>query len=180
MSDDDDSDKDCYGISEDFRSVSNEKKNYFDESVYPQIFREGKNLEYYIKIKGKIKPAKFMNKLIKKMESEKDKNGYHCKIEVNKKNNKLKFKAHFDKIEEEDNEEEIDENLKEELAKLNLDEEENIENEDSGDIITKSCCIKIDLFEFDYEEYILRFVRESGEKDDFYKILKIIYSYVGK
>ena len=121
-----------------------------------------------------------MNKLIKKIESEKDKNGYHCKIQVNKDSNKLKFKAHFDKIEEEDNEEEIDENLKEELAKLNLDEEENIENEDSGDIITKSCCIKIDLFESDYEEYILRFVRESGEKDDFYKILKIIYSYVGK
>ena len=177
---DDDSDNECYGISEDFRSISNEEINYFDDNVHPQIFREGKNLEYFIKIKGRIKPAKFMNKLINKIEEEKDKNGYHCKIEVNKKNNKLKFKAHFDKIEEEDNEEEIDENLKEELAKLNLDEEENIENEDSGDIITKSCCIKIDLFEFDYEEYILRFVRESGEKDDFYKILKIIYSYVGK
>ena len=180
VSNDDDNENEYYEISENFKGISNIKKNYFDDNVLPRIFKEGKNLEYFIKIKGKIKPAKFMNKLTKKIEDENEKIEYNWKIEVNKNKNKLQFKAYFDKKEEKEYEEEIDENLKEELEKLNLEEEENIENEDKNDIVKKSCCIKIDLFEFDYEEYLLRFVRESGEKDDFYKILKFIYGNVGK
>ena len=62
----DDSDDEYFGYCENLKSISNEKIKYFDNNILPKIFIEGKYLQYYIKIKGKIKPAKFMNNLIKK------------------------------------------------------------------------------------------------------------------
>ena len=170
----------------DNRSSSNEENNYFDNNLIPKEFKEGKYLEYYINIKGELNPAKFMNSLTKKLEdeNENEKNEYQCQIDVNK--NKLKFKAYFKGVEKEDDEEddeEDEENLEEELNKLNLDidqkEEENDDNNDNDSITKKSCCIKFELFKLNEEEHLLRFVRESGEKDDFYKILKNINSYIG-
>ena len=160
------------------RSLSSEENNYFDNNIIIKEFKEGKYLEYYIKINGDLNPAKFMNALTKKLEDENDNenNEYQCQIDANK--NKFKFKAYFEEVEKEDNEED-DENLEEELNKLNLDIdiEKEEENNDNEGITKKSCCIKFELFKLN-EEYILRFVRESGEKDDFYKILKKINSYI--
>ena len=165
------------------RSSSNEEKNYFDYNLIPKDFKKGKYLEYYIKITGNINPVEIMNSLIKKLMDENEKlNEYQCHIDINK--NKLKFKAYFEEAEK-DEEEEIDENLEEEINKLNLDKEKigeennfNEDNKDNDGIIKKCCCIKFELFKSNEEEYLLRFVRESGEKDDFYKILKTIKCFI--
>ena len=124
-----------------------------------------------------------MNSLTKILEDENENkiNGYQCQIEVNK--NKLKFKAYFEDVEAEEDEENED-NLEEEINNLNLDMEENEEennyNKDINGISKKCCCIKFELFKSNDWEYLLRFVRESGEKDEFYKILKNISSYIRK
>ena len=178
---------DSYGISNDSRSLSNVESNYFDNYILPMLFEEGNYLEYYIEIKGNIKPVKFMNKLIQKIkdeyENENEKNEYSCHINVNKKEARLKFNAIFKKEDIEENDED-EENNEEELEKLNIEEdksnEDNSDNSNNSIIMKKDCSIEIELFEFDMERYLLRYVRMFGEKEDFYKNLKIINGCVEK
>ena len=51
--------------------VVNIKENKFDLNLKPKFAKTGLNMEYYIKLTDdKINPAKFMNKLYKKIEKE--------------------------------------------------------------------------------------------------------------
>ena len=172
------------------------KKNVFESNILPKIFKEGKYLEYYNKIKGDLVPVKFMNNLTKKLRKENDKKEreYDCKIEPSQ--YKLKFRATFEKIEVE-NDKETYESIMKELKKLKLEEgneeekkenqeeEEEEEEEDDDDnnvkIYKRTCSIQIELYEYKENKekiHLLRYVRKSGELDDFYKLLKYINNCV--
>ena len=66
--------------------------------------------------------------------------------------------------------EEIPKELEEELAKLGLEDVE--ENDD----LKKDCIIQVKLFESINGGHLLRFVKKSGELEDYYKNLKKVMS----
>ena len=122
----------------------------------------------YIKINGNLNPSKFMNSLITKIN---EKLGDNCLIEQSKK--ALKFNVIFEEDEKE--EEEIPKELEEELAQLGL--EENDENEEN-DLKRKECILQVKIYESVNGGYLLRFVKKSGELDDYYKNLDNVISLV--
>ena len=97
-----------------------------------------------------------------------------------RKKNKLKFKAYFDE-DEENNDVELDDDLTEEIKKL-IEEENNEEKEENKEEINsikgRECCIQIELLENNNREYILRFLKSSGDIEEYYKYLKEIYNLV--
>ena len=172
-------------IKGDNRGLSENEKNDFEFDILPKIFQKGKYLEYYNKIKGDLNPVKFMNNLTKKLRKENNKKEreYDCK---------LKFRATFEKMEVK-NDEEYDESIMKELEKLKLEEgneeekkenqEEEEEEEGNDDdnnvkIFERACSIQIELYEYEENIHLLRYVRKSGELDDFYKLLKYINNCV--
>ena len=157
----------------DSRSGEDEIREYFDKDLKPRCLDEEDitNNCNIIKIKGKLNPAMFMNNLDNSIrEFFKDK----CDIEERK--YKLKFTIIFKNEEEneEDNDEENEDN--------NEDDEDNENNEDknTGKIRKKNCNIQVNLFENKNGEYILRFVKEYGELEDYYKNVEIINDLVNK
>ena len=146
----------------------NSQENKFNLSLKPKFAKTGLNMEYYIKLKGyEINPAKFMNKLYKKIEKEFEDD--ECLIEFYE--NKLKFDIVFN---EEKNEEANEEDLIEEVKKLKIEDEEN-EN-----ITEKNTVIRVKIFESYKGGYILRFTKKEGELDNYLERLKIIYSLIIK
>ena len=152
------------------REIEEDEKEYFDLSLKPQYAQTGIGMNNYIKINGNLNPAKFMNILINKIKNQFAKD---CSLEQSKK--ALKFIITFE--EEELKEEEIPKELEEELAQLGL--EENDENEDD-DLKKKDCVIQVKMFESINGGHLLRFVKKSGELDDYYKNLDKITSLVKK
>ena len=149
------------------RGVVEDEKEYFDLSLKPKYAQTGIGMNNYIKINGNLNPAKFMNSLINKL----GKNiGDKCLFEESKKT--LKFNIVFEE-EEEIKEEEIPKELEEELAQLGL--EENDENEEV-DLKKKDCVIQVKMYESINGGYLLRFVKKSGELEDYYKHLESIIS----
>ena len=142
-----------------------DEKEYFDLSLTPKLGQTGIGMNNYIKIKGKLNPAQFMNSLANKLENE---FGDNCNIDPAEK--ALKFDILFE--EEKEEEEEIPKELEEELAKLGLEDVE--ENDD--DLLKKDCIIQVKLFESINGGHLLRFVKKSGELEDYYKNLKKIMS----
>ena len=175
------------------RGSSEDAKKDFESDILPKLFKEGKYLEYYNVIIGDLNPVKFMNNLTKKLRKEKENKirEYDCEIEPSE--YKLKFKATFKKREYEN--EEIEESIKKELEKLNLDEEKEIkkekkeeeeeeqdeqeeQEENDDDIFKQVCSIKIELYEYGDKKHLLRYVRKKGELDEFYDLVKFINSCV--
>lgn len=153
---------------DDSRGIGDEKE-YFDLSLKPKYAQTGIGMNNYIKITGNLNPAKFMNNLINKI-GQKFKNNFI--VEESKK--ALKFKVTFE--EEEKEEEEIPKELEEELAKLNLEENE---NENEGDDLTKKdCVLEVKMYESVNGGHLLRFVKKSGELEDYYKNMQNIISIV--
>ncbi len=142
-----------------------DEKEYFDLSLTPKLGQTGIGMNNYIKIKGKLNPAQFMNSLANKLENE---FGDNCNIDPAEK--ALKFDILFE--EEKEEEEEIPKELEEELAKLGLEDVE--ENDD--DLQKKDCIIQVKLFESINGGHLLRFVKKSGELEDYYKNLKKVMS----
>ena len=172
------------------RSLEDGGKSFFNIEDNPiKEFKKGKIFEYFIKIKGNLSPYKYMNDLANKIEEENEdeKREYDCKIEPIE--NKLKFKATFNAIEQQE-EEENDEEIIKELEKIRLelgennddnnDNDNNDDNDDNNDIERKECIINVELFKYENEGFLLRFLRKSGEMNDFYKIIKKLYSYAEK
>ena len=147
-----------------------EEKNYFDLSLKPKFAQTGLKMNNYIKINGNLNPAKFMNHLANKI-ADKIKN---CDIEGNK--NTLKFNIIF-KQEKKEEEEEIPKELEKELAQLYLGDD----NEEENDIlIKKNCILQVKIFESVNGGHLLRFVKRSGELEDYYKNLKILYNLISE
>jgi len=140
-----------------------DEKEYFDLSLTPKLGQTGIGMNNYIKIKGKLNPAQFMNSLANKLENE---FGDNCNIDPAEK--ALKFDILFE--EEKEEEKEIPKELEEELAKLGLEDVE--ENDD----LKKDSIIQVKLFESINGGHLLRFVKKSGELEDYYKNLKKVMS----
>ena len=158
------------------KDMEEEEAHFNNKDNKIRLFRKGKSLEFYIKIEGPLNKIKFMNDLYNKIEEEYEKNTeYDCKI--NSIDGKLKFKAFFNVIREE--EEKNDEKRRNEVSKKNLESKENKENDEGNEennlLLRNGCIINIELFKFD-KGFLLRFLRKSGNLEDFYKNLKIIYS----
>jgi len=128
---------------------------YFDNKLKPKYLEiSGLNAMNYIKIKGELKPAKFMNTLANRLKKE-----FHCKIEPDYKT--LKFEAIFpNKIKKEiENQEKIEDEGE--------NEEESEEENDNNDGM-KDCIIKIECFEFINGGYEVHFTKEKGNFTDYY------------
>ena len=151
-----------------FEKNKNLSENEFEQQYFKlhlrakYILQTGLNMKHYIKINGNLNPAGFMNSLANAIKKKYDDK---CKIEENDK--KLKFKIIFKNLKEigEENQNEKDEELK----------EEDLEKDKSNDteilIERKECIIKIKLFESINGGYVVRFTRNQGEIEDFYKHL---------
>ena len=130
---------------------------YFDLSLKPKYAQTGLNMDNYIKLKGTLTPAKFMNSLANKINKEYNN---ECLIETNKE--KLKFNVVF---EENQTEEEIPEDLAKELKELGIDEDE--EENENNNIKRNDTIIQIKIFESLNGGYLLRFLRKGGEQKDY-------------
>ena len=150
------------------RGIEEDEKEYFDLSLKPKYAQTGIGMNNYIKINGNLNPVKFMNHLISKIGNV---FGDKCTFEESKKT--LKFNIVFE--EEELKEEEIPKELEEELAQLGI--EDNDENEED-DLQKKDCVMQVKMYESINGGHLLRFVKKSGELDDYYKHLEKIISLV--
>ena len=135
---------------------ANDENEIFDLSLKPKYAQTGLNMDNYIKLKGTLSPARFMNSLANNIQKlfKGD-----CNIEATK--NKLKFNIAF---EEEQVDDEIPEDMANELKELGLDEDEEQENEN---IKGKSTTIQVKIYESLNGGYLLRFVKKQGETNDY-------------
>ena len=172
-----------------------DENNFFEKDIKPKYLNNINNIDYSIKIKGNLNPVNFMNFFVTKYL----KSLVFINIFLDIDKNKLKFNVTFDvgeklkdeipeeikkelkKLEindenkeekEEEEKEEIPKELQEELAKLGLEDGE--ENDD--DFEKKDCIIQVKLFESINGGYLLRFMKKSGELEDYYKNLKNVMS----
>ena len=138
----------------------NDYEKYFSLKMKPKKYNKtGINMKNYIKLKGKINPIKFMNDMCNCLKSSFE----EIQIEPSEKN--LNFICIFEKNEEENNED-IDEEDRKELEKLNIEDNEEIEIEELK--------LKVKLLENSFGEYILKIDKKSGNLVDFYNYVKQI------
>ena len=140
---------------------------FFDLSLKPKYAKTGLNMDNYIKIKGNMNnPCKFMNKLVNKIKQE---YGDECTIETC--NNKLKFNVIFEEKKDFD----IPDDIKEELEKMEIEDEEVGEN---IKIKGNDTHIQVKLYESYNGGYLLRYVRKEGNEKDFLDKMTKISSFV--
>ena len=173
--------KNCNEIGGSNRSMDEEEDGPFDKNNRIRKFKFGKILQFYINIEGSLKQINFMNQLYTKINEIYDENEkYDCTITCI--DGKLKFKATFNIIDQE--EEEENEIINNEIEEKNSEQEKKEENEEKNEgsvenpnyiLERKKCIINAELFEYD-KGFLLRFLRKSGELEDFYYNLKIMYS----
>ena len=125
-------------------------------------------MKNYIKLKGKLDPIKFMNSLVKKILKEYKEN---CFIEPNEE--KLKFNVTF---EEKENDEEIPQDIIEELKKLGIKENEEID--ENQDIERNDTVIQIKMYQSYNGGYLLRFVNKKGDPRQYIEKMKEIFSLI--
>ena len=127
-----------------------EEDGPFDENNKIREFKFGTIVEFYIKIEGSLNQINFMNEL------------YNAINQIYKEN----------------------EIINNEIAEKNSEPEEKEENDEKNEgseencnyiLERKECIINVELFKYD-NGYLLRFLRKSGELEDFYYNLKIMYS----
>ena len=149
---------------------------YFESNLKPKIIEIEDDMNNFIKIKGYLNPANFMNTLANKISDIFDNN---CLIDPNK--NSLKFDIIF---EVEDNEEEEEQKEEEEKEKECINDQEieefneNNEENNKDRIKKKDCIIQVKLFELKNGEHLLRFVKKEGELEEFYKIFEKINNLI--
>lgn len=148
-------------VEEDSESSGNrggeDENEYFDLSLKPKFAQTGLNMNNYIKLKGNLVPSRFMNSLANKIEKEFEGD---CYIEPNKE--KLKFNVIF---EGEQMEGTIPQDMVEELKKLGIEEDEELD--DNENIKGKQTNIQVKIYESFNGGYLLRFVRKEGDPNDY-------------
>ena len=163
-----------------------DNNNNFDYNSKPYDIKKGNHFDNFIIIKTNLHPVTLMNKLMKKLS---DNYGNKCDIVRNKE--KLKFYISFEK--EKIEQEEITEKMKEELQKLDINndeenkndeknEEEEEEEEENYDnkIKEEKNKIKVKLFKNKDDEYLLSFFKKEGGLEEFYNNIKKITEQVKK
>ena len=157
------------------RSGENEGKEYFDLSLKPKFAQTGLGMDNYIKIKGNLKPANFMNSLANRINEDL---GDQCKIEADEKT--LKFNVTFEEEEKEEKKielsEELEKEIEEELGKLGIEDNEGDDDED--DLRKKECILQVKIFESINGGYLLRFAKKSGQLDSYYQNLEKVIDLV--
>ena len=114
----------------------------------------------YIKIDGFLEPAKFMNDFVNKIT---ENLGDDCPIETEEYS--LKFDITFTKQEKIERPKEV----QEELEKLNLEDDNDNDNDNNNDDDDEEkCVLQVQLFKLAENSHLLRFIKKSGQLDDFY------------
>ena len=154
----------------------NDDKEYFDLSLKPKNAQTGLGMDNYIKIKGNLKPVKFMNLLANAIVED---YGDDCEIEADEKT--LKFNVTFKEKKKEVKEElklpeEIEKEIEEELKKLDIEDYD--EDEDNDDLKKNECVLQVKIFESYNGGYLLRFVKKSGQLECYYENLSKITNLV--
>ena len=130
----------------------NQNKSFFENDINPKLINIEPKMDNYIRIKGNLNPSEFMNNLAKELNYL-----YSYEIQESKKN--LKFNCIIKKI------------------------ENNIENDDYDDdeldfencnYLDKDCIIQVKLFKLNSVEFLLRFIKKEGTKNDYYTHLLTI------
>ena len=153
------------------RGLSDDEVAYFDLSLTPKYIQNIElKMENYIKINGNLRPCNFMNSLANKI-----KNNFEDNVKIEESKKALKFNVIFEETLEDD-EEKPDEELKKELEKLSLEQNDEIKVV----IAQKDCVIQIKLFQSLNGGYYVRFVKKEGEIEDYYKNLESIKSIIKK
>ena len=147
------------------RSSGEDETEYFTDDLIPKKLKPGKNMDNYIEIKGSLNPVKFMNALANKIVNKNE------NYQIEKSDKKLRFKINVEQEDDEENDKENEEEEKEDNNEQNEDEENN-------EIEEKNLVIQIDLFISDDNDYLLRFLKKSGELEDYYKNIKKIYASI--
>jgi len=125
-----------------------------------------------IKINYSTDPYLLMNELYKNIDK------YfvdHVSFDIDEESSELKFRTTIDKKIE------LDEELAEKINKLILEEKEekkDIEQKDEKNDEENPCVIDIELFSYNNEYYLLRFVRKSSDISQYKEYLKIIKSLI--
>ena len=151
------------------RTISDEK-DLLNPDIKPNYAKTGLNMEYYIKINGKMNPNKFMNELISEI-----KNNYKKDCDIEPSKTEIKFRFYLET--KNDEYDDIPDDIKEELKSLGIDDEE---NEEEDNIKGKMMAIEIKLFESYNGGYLLSFEKIEGSKNDFLDNIKTISSLVQK
>ena len=147
------------------RSLGEDETEYFTDDLIPKKLKPGKNMDNYIEIKGSLNPVKFMNALANKIVNKNE------NYQIEKSDKKLRFKINVEQEEDEENDKENEEEEKEDNNEQNEDEENN-------EIEERNLVIQIDLFISNDNDYLLRFLKKSGELEDYYKNIKKIYASI--
>ena len=147
------------------RSLGEDETEYFTEDLIPKKLKPGKNMDNYIEIKGSLNPVKFMNALANKLVNKNE------NYQIEKSDKKLRFKINVEQEDDEENDKENEEEEKEDNNEQNEDEENN-------EIEESNLVIQIDLFISNDNDYLLRFLKKSGELEDYYKNIKKIYASI--
>ena len=144
-----------------------DEKICFNDNHKPEVIDTYMNMNNCIKIKNLLNPVDFMNsfynQIIKTF-------GDNCLIEID--DEKLKLNVMFEEGEEK---EEIPEEIKDELKKIGINED----MEDNERII--EITIEIKLYKC-YDDYILRFIQEKGDRyyflDKYETISKLVENII--
>lgn len=146
------------------RSSGEDETEYFTDDLIPKKLKPGKNMENYIEIKGSLNPVRFMNTLANKIVNKNE------NYQIEKSDKKLRFKINVEQADDEENDKENEEEKE--------DNNEQNEEEENNEIEESNLVIQIDLFMSNENDYFLRFLKKSGELEDYYKNIKKIYSYI--
>ena len=138
------------------KSFSDNEELYFPLDMKPKKFDKDEFVNNFMKIKGYLNPAEFMNSFTKQMvEDFKDLDYYELYAKASKES--LKLEAAF----------ELEENCEIE--------------EDAVDVLKgTNCVIKISLVKSGEDEYVIQFLRKEGEIGDYYELFLKIKEIIKK
>ena len=148
----------------------NDEKDLINPDIKLNYAETGLNMEYYIKINGKMNPNGFMNELITEI-----KNNYKKDCDTEPSETEIKFRLYLEP--KNDDYESIPNDIKEEIKNLGINSEE-INDNDNEDIKGQSMTIEIKLFESQNGGYLLTFEKIKGNKTEFLDNIKTISSLI--
>ena len=114
-------------------------------------------MDNYIKLTGNINPGKFMNDLVEKI---KKLDGVY----INADKDKFKLNVTFER---EEKDYEIPEDMKEELKKLGIYENEENDDDENENIKGRRIVVKIKIFQSYNGGYLLKFAKKEGVLIDY-------------
>ena len=144
-------------------SILDSEKKIFKYELNPKYIEKNKYMNYCIHIKGILEANKFLKFLVHKIK----KKFPYCLIKTDE-DNKPNFNVNF-------NGEGIYDNIKEQLKKLGIKNEEKENEEEDNE--ENELILRIKLYKTS-EGYLLRFVKKQGDKIDFIKKFELVKNFI--